>query len=95
MLLIRLRGCQLEPELTSGLPLLGRQLAELWTKPSVRLAELGHLRIAQAEARLRQLGDALAKLLLQHRPVGIRCGPSNWLANRRGSGNRKCERGSE
>src|SRR3984893_6394653 len=79
-LLVRLASrSQLLAELAPGFPLLRRDLTELGGKTGVGLLQLRLLCLGESNPVLGELGDALAKLLLQGRPVRFRKGRCHRL----------------
>src|SRR5690349_7928661 len=83
VLLIGVRGSELDPQLSTRLALAGEQLLHLRREARVRLLELRHLVIAQPESLLGHRGHALPQLLLEHRALSTcACG---LRANRHGA----------
>jgi len=74
MLLVGRRRSQLQPQLATSLALLRHDLIQLRRELRVRLLELRHLGVGQLEALLRELGDALPKLLLERRAISASAG---------------------
>jgi hypothetical protein len=82
-LLIGRSRSHLDAELAPRLALLRCDLIELWAEASVRLFQLCHLPIVQADPLLGKPGNTLAKLLLERRSVDLRVTTANRLTESR------------
>ena len=72
LLLVRLASrSHLLPQLAPRFALLCRDLSELGSEAGVGLLQLRHLRIGESHTVLGQLRHALAKLLLEGRPIRL------------------------